>query len=51
MDNSFYYIMPNKTYTYRKYAAMSSPSYMREWPIAWKDMDRGIGESINCNDC
>jgi len=43
-DNSFYYIQPNKTYVYRQYSAMSSPTYMREWPVAWKNMDRGIGE-------
>ena len=31
-DGAFYYIMPNKTYEYRHYAAMSPPLYTREFP-------------------
>mmetsp|Transcript_2927 Transcript_2927/g.6397 ORF Transcript_2927/g.6397 Transcript_2927/m.6397 type:complete len:615 (+) Transcript_2927:85-1929(+) len=44
LDDSFYYIQPNKTYEYRTYSAMSPPTYMREWPVAWKNMDEGIGQ-------
>mmetsp|Transcript_31566 Transcript_31566/g.66394 ORF Transcript_31566/g.66394 Transcript_31566/m.66394 type:complete len:601 (+) Transcript_31566:86-1888(+) len=44
LDNSFYFIQPNKTYAYRNYSAMIPPTFMREWPAAWKNMDKGIGE-------
>ena len=41
---SFYFVPKEKKYQMRKYRPVKLPIYMREFPVSWRDIDKGIGE-------
>ncbi len=41
---SFYFVPEEKKYQMQKYRAVKLPIYMREFPVSWRDIDKGIGE-------
>jgi hypothetical protein len=41
---SYYFVPKDKKDQMRKYRAVKLPIYMREFPVSWRDIDKGIGE-------
>ena len=42
--NSYYFTPQHKKFQMRDYRAVKLPLYMREFPVSWRDIDKGIGE-------
>jgi hypothetical protein len=42
--NSYYFVPNDKKEQMTKYRAVKLPIYMREFPVSWRDIDKGIGE-------
>ncbi len=42
--NSYYFVPKEKKLQMRTYKAVKLPIYMREFPVSWRDIDKGIGE-------
>jgi len=43
LPRSFYFIPDEKKYQMEEYRAVKLPIYMREFPVSWRDIDKGIG--------
>jgi len=41
---SYYFLPPFMKDVMREYTAIAQPFWSREFPIAWRDIDRGIEE-------
>ena len=41
---SFYFFPDEKKFQMDQYMAVKLPIYMREFPVSWRDIDRGIGK-------
>ena len=41
---SWYFIPLDKKFEMQEYRAVRKPIYMREFPTAWRDIDKGIEE-------
>mmetsp|Transcript_4344 Transcript_4344/g.6371 ORF Transcript_4344/g.6371 Transcript_4344/m.6371 type:complete len:621 (-) Transcript_4344:121-1983(-) len=41
---SYYFVPEEKKQQMRQYRAVKKPIYMREFPVSWRDIDKGIGE-------
>ena len=44
LHNSFYYSDLIQKHAYERYEPLHPPHYMREFPISWRDIDKGIHE-------
>jgi hypothetical protein len=42
--NTYYYIPKDRKHAMRKYRPVHEPLWAREFPIGWRDLDKGIGE-------
>ena len=42
--NSYYHIPTRYKYDMREYRPLTPPLWSREFPIGWRDLDKGIGE-------
>jgi len=43
---SYYFVPLNKKYIMKKYSPVKKAFYAREFPTAWRDIDKGIGELL-----
>lgn len=41
---SYYFVPKEKKDQMRKYRSVKLPIYMREFPVSWRDIDKGIGQ-------
>jgi hypothetical protein len=41
---SYYFVPADKREQMKMYHAVKKPIYMREFPISWRDIDKGIEE-------
>lgn len=46
---SFYYIPKDRKFAVRQYRSISPPMWSREFPVGWRDLDRGIEEIAAAN--
>ena len=44
LHNSFYYTGDNEKRVYEHYSSVYGPTYAREFPTSWRDIDKGIVE-------
>ena len=42
--DSYYFVPKQHKHAMRKYATLKGQSFAREFPIAWRDIDKGINE-------
>ena len=42
--NSYYFLPKEKKNQMIQYYPIKNPIYMREFPIGWRDIDKGVGE-------
>lgn len=47
LHNSFYYTSAGDKRKYEQYTPMHPPTYAREFPTSWRDIDRGIEEMLS----
>ena len=41
---SYYFVPADKSNQMKNYHAVKKPIYMREFPVSWRDIDKGIDE-------
>jgi GDP-fucose protein O-fucosyltransferase len=44
LPTSYYYAVPQKKFEMHEYTPLKKTFFNREYPVAWRDIDRGIGE-------
>jgi hypothetical protein len=44
---SYHFVQPRNKLAYRQYHPFRNPSFVREYPVAWRDIDQGIDELVH----
>lgn len=44
LPNSYYYATLNRKFEMHQYTPLSGGFFNREYPVSWREIDKGIGE-------